>query len=255
MDKDTLAIRLDGAVPVIEFAKALGHFAALITLLSKEVAGVVRVEWEIAKLESSSPKVLARGISPELEMVERVILAYGIVGQALQSDQPIPYSAEVVGEARQLVGILNGRVKAVTFLTPASEIVVDHFSTDDQAEKPHRLYAVGTITGTAVSLLRHPGLQLTLTDAVFNRAVSCHFSADYEERMRVVWGKTVSVTGLIHRDPLTGRPVEVRNIFHLEIVEDAPIGSFRQAAGVFGWQSGDEPAEITIRRLRDADQS
>ena len=30
-------------------------------------------------------------------------------------------------------------------------------------------------------------------------------------------------------------------------------GSYKDARGVFGWQEGDEPAEDTIRRLRDND--
>lgn len=253
MDKDTLALRLDGVVPVIEFARAIGHFAALITALSKEVAGLVPVEWEIAKLESSSPKVIARGISTELEVIERVVTAYGIVGESLQTGQPIPYSDEVASEARQLVGILNGKVKAVTFVTPTNETTVDHPLTEGQDEKLGKRYTLGTVTGVAVSLLRQPGLQLTITDLIFNRAVSCFLSSDYEESMRAVWGKTVAVTGLIYRDPLTGRPLEVRNVFRLETVEDTSPGGFKAAAGAFVWKLGDEPAELTIRRIRDAD--
>ena len=51
--------------------------------------------------------------------------------------------------------------------------------------------------------------------------------------MRGAWGRKVAVSGLIGRDPEQGRPVVVRHITKVDILDDSSSGSYHNARGVF----------------------
>ena len=70
--------------------------------------------------------------------------------------------------------------------------------------------------------------------------------------MRTVWGKRAVVSGRIGRQPLTGRPIVIREVRQVRLVKTYEPDSYKNARGIFDWKPGDEPAEESIRRLRDA---
>ena len=250
MAKNTVMLRLNGDVPITEFAVAMTHFAGLMNALSDEIAGSMDVDWEIKELEAGSANIGLIGIAEQDEIIEKIVVGYGIVGSALQTNSPIPYSTEVVEQAHGLVSIINGRVASMSFeiegqITEVREAVVR----DDLIEG--KTYALGTITGIARSLMRTP-FRISIEDELFERAVWCYTPASYEEMMREAWGKRVSVTGLIYRDPDTGRPETVKSVVHLEIIEEKPpLEGFEAARGVLPWNETDESSEIRVRQLRD----
>jgi len=117
---------------------------------------------------------------------------------------------------------------------------------------PEKRHVLGVVTGVVRAISDRPRLRLILSDSLFNRAVYCYLEEEQQELARKVWRKRVAVTGLIYRDPQTGRPIEVHDVSYLEIVEEAPVHSYQQAMGVIPWQEGDELSEDIIRRMRDA---
>lgn len=94
------------------------------------------------------------------------------------------------------------------------------------------------------------GLRFTLYDLLHDKAVSCYLAEGYEEIMRDLWGKIATVEGLVTRDPLSGRPLAVRQITTVTPKPDLPI-SYRDARGAAPSLTGLLP-EHPIRRLRDA---
>ena len=96
-------------------------------------------------------------------------------------------------------------------------------------------------------------MKFTLYDSTFDKAVPCYLQEDQEDKMREIWGKNVIVTGRITREPDNGRPVSIREITSIDPVVEAAPGSYKIARGIFQWSQGDEPAEVSIRRLRDAE--
>lgn len=58
--------------------------------------------------------------------------------------------------------------------------------------------------------------------------------------IRNMWGKYVTVTGKIYRDPITGRPLEVCKLEGVEILQDEPPGSYKRARGAIPWKDGTE---------------
>ena len=113
-------------------------------------------------------------------------------------------------------------------------------------------YLLGIISGTVGAVFTRPKLKLELHDDLFGSAVCCYLDESQYEYVSDMESRHVSITGMIRRDPDTGRPIEVRNVKSVKLIEEAPPGSYRQARGAVPWHEGDEPAEVTIRRIRDA---
>ena len=112
--------------------------------------------------------------------------------------------------------------------------------------------SIGAITGRVQTLGERAGLRFNLYDAPFDRAVACYLTPGQEEIIRDAWGKRARVSGRITREGSTGRPLAIRNIVAVDILQDAEPGSYRQARGAVPRLPGAMLAEDAIRRLRDA---
>jgi hypothetical protein len=253
MGKTTLSLKLNGDVPLDLFAEAMGHFSALILSLTEDVLGPEKVDWEVARLEGGSALALIRGQHQEEEKIERVVHAYEQVGRALEWGYPIPYSEQVASHARGITAILNGQVTSIAFATDDYTASIDkHRSEAEQeAAQPDRVYSLGALTGIVGAIAKRPFLKLTLYDTLFDRAVTCYLEKSQEETARNIWGQRVTVTGMISRDPDTGKPIDVRQVTHIEVEQHSPPGSYKRAQGIIPWEEGSELSEEIIRRLRD----
>ena len=82
-----------------------------------------------------------------------------------------------------------------------------------------------------------------------DRAVSCYVAEGHEAIMRDLWDKRAIVEGLVTREPNTGRPMSIRGVTTVRLLDDKE-GDYRDARGVVPFAGGPSPEEI-IRRLRD----
>ena len=112
--------------------------------------------------------------------------------------------------------------------------------------------SIGAIAGRVQTLGDHADLRFNLYDTLFDRAVACYLTPGQEEIMRDAWGERARVSGRITREGSTGRPLSIRNIVAVDILQDAEPGSYRQARGAVPRPPGALLPEDAIRRLRDA---
>jgi hypothetical protein len=248
--KNTLTLKLQGNVPLAEFAKAMGHFSALVEALTDDVGGTTDVEWEISKLEAGSATAVIIGRSPYDDVIEKVVQAYEIIGSAIKGDKPIPYSETIAREARSITGLLNGKITAVEFVTDEMISTIDKPFLFDETIK--REYSFGSISGTVETLSKRGKMRFILYDSLFDRAVNCYLQNGQEQLMLDAWDKRVHVAGQIYREPSTGRPTDVREISYIQVLPENHL-DFMSLAGIIPWNNGDEYPEETIRRLRDAE--
>jgi len=250
MPKDTLGLNLNGDVTLDLFAEALEHFSKLADALVRELIGPgEKVVWEIQNLEAGSAHISVKAIYQNDISIEKIPAALAVIGHALEQRETIPYSDAVAFHARAVTRIINGRIGELEFIAGDERIPIKERVEEDTES---RRTSMGVVTGIIEAINARPNLVLTLYDTLFNKAVHCHLESDQERLARDVWRKRVSVTGLIYRNIDTGRPEHIRHITKIELVEQSPPGSYVRAKGVFDWHDGDEPAEATIRRLRDA---
>lgn len=255
MPLDNLTLALNGRLPLPLFAAAVTGFDTLVRALSAEVATATTIGWSLADLEGSveeshinSASLTSVGESGDTESVERVVRAYGQVGKALEHGVPIPYSPPVVEAAKKVVGVLNGAITSIRFETPEEDATISTGVTPQK--KVSNLTAYGAVEGTIQTLSRRKGLRFTLYDTQFDKAVSCYLSEGQEDLMRNAWGNRAIVEGRISRDPVSGRPLTLRRITAVEIVEDCR-GGFRRARGAVRPPASMPPPEVLVRRLRD----
>jgi hypothetical protein len=109
----------------------------------------------------------------------------------------------------------------------------------------------GAITGRVQTLTNRGGLRFALYDTLHDRAVSCYLAEGHESIMRDMWGRLASVEGLIRRDPITGRPLTIRDIRQIEPLPEHAPQALEAVRGISPSPQGLR-AEDAIRRLRDA---
>lgn len=251
MARDSLTLRLSGDdIPLADFAKAMAKLSELIAALSQELEGDDPIDWTVSDLERSSAIATAQGVAKRIETVERVVVAYEQVGEALESHAPVPYSAKARAAALGITSILGGRVDAVTFETVAVEKTVRLRPVPTPAV--HDIVQKGAVRGRVQTLSNRGALRFTLFDLLHDKAVSCYLAEGREGLMLDAWGKVAIVEGMVRRDTFTGRPVSVREVSALTVQPDSPSGSYRRARGAVPLPPGGLLPEDAIRRFRDA---
>ena len=253
MSDNTMTIALEGDVLLSQFSEAMRHFFNLIDLLSREVAEDTQIEWFIDDLQTGSAIATIAGIADDNESVQKVIYAYGDIGKSLQKHKPIRYSKNVAKEAISITGLLNGNITAVRFETAESDSIIYSLFDEESPRTVTQTVSFGTIKGRVQSMSNRKGLRFTIYDPLFDKGISCYLEKGQESFLKEIWGQTISVTGRIVREPDNGRPFKVRDITSIDPVKIVEPGSYRVARGIFFDPQDKEPAEISIRRIRDAE--
>ena len=250
MAKETLTLALEGDVSLVEFAKAISNLNLLLNQLTKEVNKDAGVDWIVDELYAGSAVATFRGVNGDLSSVENIVNAYEDVGDSLQSGRSINYSTIAQRYARDLVSVIDNRVTSIRFETPEKDFVIVTRPARDIQEAIK--YAWSSINGTVETLSHRKKLSFTLWDTLYDKPVSCYFKEGQEDIMRNTWGKRAVVSGKVGRRSDTGRPIVIRDVKQLRIVEDVEPGSYRKARGVFRWAPDSELPEDIIGRLRSA---
>ncbi len=251
MPKDTLTFALEGDVTLNNFAGALSEFNALLNNLSKEVGNNAAIDWMVEELYSGSAIATFHGFFEDMKVVETVVDAYEVVGDALANGSEMPFSDAVRRNAWNITNILNGQITSVRFETPARDFVISGKTLAGAKSTPMK-YSLGTVKGMIQTVSMRKKLSFTIWDALFDKSVNCYLKEGDEERMRSVWGKRAVVSGKIGRQAETGRPIVIREVKDIRVLEEPEPGSYKRARGVLPWQKGDEKPEETLRRLRNA---
>lgn len=265
MPDNTVTLALDGEVALDEFANALFGFSELVAALSEESGA--HLDWVIDDLQYSSAVATARGIG-ESKGIERVVTSYADVGVSLENNAPIRHSRRVQKAVRRIFSRHYRKTRSIRFETAEREAVIPTETvriapyTSEQATLTEPAPAVspikrvvstyGAVRGRIQTLTSRGGLRFTLFDLLHDKAVSCYFKEGEQDKIRDLWGSLAIVEGLISRDPISGRPLAIRQVDNMTQVAE-PSGKFdyQEARGVAPSLNGLTPEEA-IRRVRDA---
>ena len=250
-DQEAITFAIDGEIDLDLFAAAVGRLKDLASALSDDLSPNDELRWRLSDLRTGSAVMTLTPESPSVAAVQRVMRGFNDVGAALQEDLPLEFSPRVAKAARRLGGLTRRKgIRAVRFRTAARTSTVVKLGEKARATVPQR-HALGAVSGLVTSLKKLDDLEFAVTDGVFAASVTCHLRAGQEEEARGAWNKYVTVTGMVERDPGTGRPRHVRQVSRIEPLPERPRGAWRNARGALSWTPGDPPAEAAIRRIRD----
>ncbi len=243
MTKNTVTFALGGRISVKELSEGISAFQRLVAALT----GSSDVDWIVHDLSPGSAVATLLGEADDPAKVERIVQEYGHIGGLLERKERLPYSNRIVSAANAVENLAQS-VEYVRLETPDDEFTV---CGDGRASERTLAKSVGAITGTVQTLSNRGGLRFNLYDTVHDQAVGCYLQAGQEEIMREAWGRRARVSGLISRELSTGKPVVVRRILDVEILEDAAPGSYRLARGASCWSEDEKMPEEVIRQLRE----
>lgn len=252
MPNDTITFALEGEVNLDDLAKALPALRNLVNGLASDVAPGSDVDWLIEGLSTGSTLLVARGESEDTAAVETIASAYLAVGRALEAGTGVPYARNIQRFAGSIVDLLDERVTAVRFETVEAEATIRFEPEQRPPQALEPLRAFGAVEGIVQTLSNRKGLRFTLYDTLFDKPVSCYLAEGAESVMRDAWGRRALVEGTVSRDPITGRPINIREVRYVELVPDVPPGAYRTARAIIPFRQGDERSEDAIRRIRDA---
>jgi len=96
-------------------------------------------------------------------------------------------------------------------------------------------------------------VQQATTVVAVDKAVSCYFAEGKQELILGMWGKLATVEGTVYRDPLSGRPLSIRQVSNITpLPEPRSRFEYQDAMGVAPSLNNLSPEEA-IRRIRDAE--
>lgn len=249
MPKTTLTITFTGDVPLDLFSDGMRYFRQLIDALTQEVSQQAGIVWLVEDLSGGSTVATIRGEADKAEEVERVVRAYATVGRALERNEVIPYSPQVVRAAERITTVLNGRVTSIQFEALDEVAIV---TTGEPGYVRPVLGAYGSVEGRIETLSSRRRLRFTLYDSLKDQAISCLLQPEQTELVRDAWGRRAIVRGWIKRDPTSGRPTEINPVQAIDILPEVVPGAYRKARAIAPANLDEPSPEDAIRRLRDA---
>ena len=247
MAKDTITFELGGRVEIRDLENGIIAFRRLVTALTPRNA---QVSWVVEDLQSGSAVATLRGEAADPDVVEKIVNDYEDIGGTLsRRGELTPYRNQVRRAADAIVALTSG-VEYVRFETPDDDYLI--YGSERLPAEDTPLVSIGAVTGQVQTLSNRSGLRFNLYDSVHDRAVACYLSSGQESLMREAWGRLATVSGRVSRDASTGRPMAIRQIMNVDILEEVPPGSYRRARSAVPWRSGYKKPEEVIRQLRDA---
>jgi len=247
---DSVTFRLEGEVTIDQLTVAIDRFRDVLAALNDDQR--VNVRWVLAGLDFGSAAVTARAEALDEESIPKVA---ALPEQFLEVARQVSTGAD--DPARPLLRV----VRDLTKLSDASNPLVMETADDevmftapvapaaDRTGSQRTTKSLGTVRGRVETLSHRKGLRFTLYDLAADRPVSCYLQPGLEDLMRDAWGRIADVTGVVTRDAETGRARAVRHVTSVDVVSEGDATGFLRARGAVG---GTEPAELVIRRMRNA---
>ena len=250
MREDEIRLRIGGEVTVDLLSAALAQFTR--ALEAAEASHGASIRWVVTGLDHGSATALARAIPTDGRsetLAPQVCLSLVETGRAVmegKADDALPmtrYLTKLQDLASHDQPVVIDCVGAAVEFAPAETAELS------SADKNHHA-TLGTIRGRIEMLSQRRGLHFSLYDSVYDLAVACFPAKDMESTMRDAWGRVADVTGTVKRDPATDRPRSVRDITSVELVDEGDALGYRAVRGVLQTR---EPAEVLVRRMREAE--
>lgn len=246
---DSVTFRLDGELTIEKLADAFARFRNVLQALEEDQSAHVR--WVLAGLDYGSAGVTARAEPLDDDAVSKIpamaelYLSAGRQVSSGESDLERPLLRVV----RDLTDVADAKNRVILETADDEVIFAAPVPLAPVGAVPQPTKSLGTVRGRVETLSHRKGFRFTLYELATDRPVSCYLQADHEDLMRDVWGHIADVTGVVTRDPDSGRPLAVRRVTSVDVVNEGDTMGFLRARGAVG---GSEPAERVIRRIRDA---
>lgn len=241
--------RVDGELTIDKLADAFGRFRNVLEALERVEDAHVR--WVLAALEYGSAGITARAEPLDDAAVDKIPTMtdrYLSAARQVFSGEP-DQGQPLLRLVRELTNVADEQHRLILETADDDVIFTAPAQLAPVRTAPHATKSLGTVRGRVETLSHRRGYRFTLYELASVGRVSCYLQPDHEDLMRDAWGHIADVTGVVTRDADSGRPLAVRRVTSVDVVNEGETMGFLRARGAVG---GTEPAERVIRRIRDA---
>lgn len=253
MADDLVTLRLDGEVTIDKLSAALAGFCAVLDALHENRGANVR--WVLAGLDYGSASATAEAVPLDSD-AERHIPA--MCDDYLQAARQVARGDIDPGRpllrvVRELTEIADESTPVV-FETGDDEVIfvapaVTAASASQGERQLQTTKSLGAVRGRVEMLSQRKTLRFSIYELVYDKVVTCFPHPDHKDVMREAWGRVADVTGTITRDVATGKPISIRQVTRVDVVDEGEPDGYLKARGALKTV---EPAERVVRRIRDA---
>jgi hypothetical protein len=246
---DSVTFRLDGEVTIEQLSDAFVRFRAVLEALEEDQGA--RVRWVLAGLDYGSAAATARAEPLDEDSAAKIPAIterYVAAGRQVSRGE-VDTSRRLLRVVRDLTDLADEKNRIILETADDEVIFTAPVNHAPGVVGPQTTKSFGTVRGRVETLSHRKGLRFTLYELTSDRPVSCYLQAEDEDQMRDAWGHVADVTGVVTRDADSGRPLAVRRVTTVDVVNEGETMGFLKARGAVG---GSEPAERVIRRIRDA---
>ena len=249
MSHNSISLTYEGKVSPKDVSALVSNFAALVQLLTDEIADTKDIDWEVAKFQGGSATLTFSGTHTQPQNVQVVVRAWEEIGASVKSGTQVPYSDKIKKHIDGITKQLNGRVTAAHFVTHRKHFTIQSGDVVPQLPVAKTFAALGSVKGRVetISIRREP--RLVVYDHIFDKAVTCHLEPERKKELLDYMDKEVLVSGKVTRDARTGQAKSIREISNIEEVFEFEVDpdSYKETKGSLAWM-GAEPAEKMIKR-------
>ncbi len=252
MGSDIVTFRLDGEVTVDKLSIAFTRFSTVLDTLRESRGANVR--WVLVGLDFGSAAATARAV-PIDDDAEKLVPA--LCDDYLQAARKVARgdadpNQPLLRVVRDLAAVAD-ESNPIVFETADDEVIFlapaptpPGPGTSEQQVQTTK--SLGVVRGRVEMLSQRNTLRFSIYDLVNDRAVSCYPHPEHKDVMREAWGLVADVSGTVTRDIKSGRPLTIRGVTRVEVVDEGDPDGYLKARGALRTT---EPAEQVVRRLRD----
>jgi hypothetical protein len=230
------------------------------------MSGGAPVRWIVDTLDTGSA-IIGAHADAEPEFGRRVGGELHRIGRAVRIGDFLAIPDTVREDVTGLVNVMGERIDSMRFETGETDTIIPAASRElmrtglplslpPGAEvrwgNLEPIETFGAVEGRIQTLTNRGQFRFTLYDTLHDKGVSCYLAPAYKDIMRDAWGRLALVEGVISRDPISGRPMTVRQVQAIHLLEEGERDGWRRARGIAP-PTNDISPEDAIRALRDAE--
>jgi len=258
--KDYVTFVIDSEVSFSVFSTFIREFTNIIEYFSNEVSPKKKLIWMVGGLSSGSAHVLVKGkyeTKEDRKYYIKTVEKCEKYGDDLSMGNISHYPIELKNTGKNIIQLsehypvrFETEEKDSIIKGPQINLSMEQLPLNKIKEQSQHA-SFGSVRGRIESLTRRYELRFTLYDLLFDKAVSCYLSEGQEELMREAWGKLASVEGYINREAGTGRPLTIRKIIKINIIDENPKYPWMEVAGCFPSSKESENLGEVIEKFRN----
>ena len=250
-----LSLALDGEIPLEAFTAAVASFRQLVDGLTREASTAADVRWLVDPMIGAGTQITIWATACSPDEAGKVATALLDVGRSLADGEAVRVPSRVKPATDELAALLHRGIRSLRFETADDDVVI-HGPQVGRTELTFGrslLGAYGSVQGRVVASAGDCPVRFLLLDHLDRGPIAGYLREDQRALLRGALDRRAVVEGWVNADGASDRPLTVRRITGVELLDDVPRGFLlMKARGILPAMPGEPPPEVRVRQMRDS---